>query len=200
MKKRKKLLLSIIGIALLIGVLFSGCELFGFGSIWTVSPTFPFIEGEITVAEASYWTYVKVGVFTDTAALESRAGWVSSSTYRLVYEDLADGTTAAAVTPDNLGSEMVAGDSALKKFYYLELPPTPTNSYAVAWYDTDSDGKLDFIDINASSLIGGGDDDATVADQLDGSGYKYNDSIAGPEVESDSNEDFNFTISTNTGY
>ena len=95
-------------------------------------------------------------MFTDTGPLyyhEKNTG----STYRLAYSDLDD-DSSVAVTPDNLGTEIVAGDLATKKFYYLELPPTAVNVFAVAWYDDNKDGKLDFIDTD-NVVLSSADDD-----------------------------------------
>lgn len=124
------------------------------------------VTGTITVSDESYWNDVKLAVFSggdlgdyDMIDRDNNFFTGDGETYRLIYDDVRDGSTVAI---DPTGTAVTfTGTSGTSTPYTYVLPATIPDStdtaaeyyFFVAWLDTDEDGKLDMIDSADESAI-----------------------------------------------
>lgn len=128
------------------------------------------LAGTITVADAAYWSTLKLGVFSgNTLGDYPNLTYDSdmNDVYRLVYSDADDGsdvTIAPMATPTGF-----SGTTGTSESYVLELPAdvpaydsaaSDFEYYFVAvWFDADGDGNLDLKDADpvldeATTILG----------------------------------------------
>lgn len=127
-----------------------GCSLDPAGS----DPTGWVVEGTITVPNSSYWTFLKLGVFSGGTAgttpyLDSDDDSNGVSMYRVVYANLND-ESDVEVAAMSTTSYTISDTTGTSSSYSFELPPVlpvEDEEYILAaWYDGDADGNLDLKD------------------------------------------------------
>lgn len=117
-------------------------------------PTAWVVEGTITVADSSYWTFLKLGVFSGGTAgdyiyLDSDDNSNGVDMYRVTYDNLDD-ESDIEVPAMSSTSYTISDTTGTSSAYSFELPsalPAEDEEYIfAAWYDNDSDGNLDLKD------------------------------------------------------
>ena len=145
----------IIGMMVILTMtIFMGCNPDGGGD--SGDPTTRVVEGTITVPDSTYWTYLKLGVFSggtagDYVYLDSEDWGSGVSGYRVVYGENNDGLDVA-IQPLASVIYTINDTSGTSSSYSLELPstlPVTDEEYVfAAWYDNNSDDTLDLKDMD----------------------------------------------------
>ena len=145
----------IIGMMVILTMtIFIGCDPDGGGD--SADPTTRVVEGTITVPDSTYWTYLKLGVFSggtagDYVYLDSEDWGNGVSGYRVVYGENNDGLDVA-IQPLASVIYTINDTSGTSSSYSLELPstlPVMDEEYVfAAWYDNNSDDILDLKDMD----------------------------------------------------
>jgi hypothetical protein len=107
------------------------------------------------VPDNTYWTWVKIGVFSGGAtglytSLDTSDGGAGVGDYRIYYDSGAGSGLPAPVNPVGGTSYTITGSGATLRDYTFELPATLPMSdeyyYFAAWYDGDDNDILDLVD------------------------------------------------------
>jgi hypothetical protein len=121
------------------------------------------VNGTIAVANASYWSYIKIGTFSgntngsypklDIENNNTMVGTRGIGDYRIIYKDTFSG--ADVPVSRVAGTEASISGSSNARSYSYELPAALPGAdvlyYYCAWYDGNSNGVLDLKDASPTT-------------------------------------------------